>query len=290
MTKNEMEAEVAQAFTIATGGQYTTINTTFVSGQEARLFQINTAAGAFFCKQLPVSKFPQLLQHEAEGLMALRAAALPVPEEAFTTTTTFHQYLFTTFHAAKPDTGYWQKAGAALSTLHKVSRTFFGWQKNNYIGLLPQKNGLTNDWISFFRDYRLQPLVQQCTDGRLLPAANAEQFQKLYAQLPNFFELDARPVLLHGDLWRGNLIVHTNGGPLFIDPSVYYGHPAMDLAMTHLFGGFPQQFYTAYREAGGTLPAQETIAVCNLYPLLVHLKLFGKFYLPQIQSTVHRFI
>ena len=292
MKKNEAEAELAQALATHQSGNapISLLRCEALGGGAAQFFKLETSVGFLFCKCLPVSKFPQLLQHEAEGLAALGAAGLPVPEQVLATTTHSHQYLFTTWHEQKQLTAsYWSQAGLALAQLHGPTHTCVGWPHSNYIGLLPQINDWGTDWNSFFRDCRIHPLVQQCTDAGLLAVPDARKFEKLYNRLNDFFDQDAQPVLLHGDLWRGNLIVHQSGGPLFIDPSVYYGHPAMDLAMTQLFGGFPQHFYAAYAGAGGVLPTQATIDICHLYPLLVHLKLFGKSYLPQVQTTLHRF-
>ena len=60
------------------------------------------------------------------------------------------------------------------------------------------------------------------------------------------------------------------------DPAVYWGAREMDLAMTRLFGGFDSRFYQAYHEAY-PIPShfEELVEVYNLYPLMVHVNLFG---------------
>jgi fructosamine-3-kinase len=99
-----------------------------------------------------------------------------------------------------------------------------------------------------------------------------------------------RPALLHGDLWKGNLVSGPDGEAWAVDPAVYYGHREMDIAMTRLFGGFDDAFYTAYNEA---LPMErgweERAEVCNLYPLLVHTLLFGGGYAGQVAQVLRRF-
>ena len=97
--------------------------------------------------------------------------------------------------------------------------------------------------------------------------------------------------LLHGDLWSGNYHTGPNGEPCLIDPAVYYGHREMDLAMTRLFGGFSADFYTAYRRSWPLADDWQTRTdVANLYPLLVHVNLFGGGYVNQVQSIVNRFV
>ena len=86
------------------------------------------------------------------------------------------------------------------------------------------------------------------------------------------------------------VLVNGVGAPCLIDPAVYYGHREMDLAMTTLFGQFDASFYSAYNEAWPLQPGyEERFEIYNLYPLLVHLKLFGSSYIAQIQSTLDAF-
>ena len=81
-----------------------------------------------------------------------------------------------------------------------------------------------------------------------------------------------------------------NSQPVLIDPAVYFGHRSMDLAMTTLFGGFAKLFYESYNYHF-PLPGNydEQWEVCNLYPLLIHLNLFGSSYLGQIEDTLRKF-
>ncbi len=79
--------------------------------------------------------------------------------------------------------------------------------------------------------------------------------------------------------------------PVLVDPAVSYGHREMDLAMSHLFGGFHSDFYDAYQSA---FPLAERfpdrMKIYQLYYLLVHLNLFGKTYLGQVRNIVRQFI
>jgi fructosamine-3-kinase len=86
-------------------------------------------------------------------------------------------------------------------------------------------------------------------------------------------------------------MVGAKGEPVIMDPAVYYGHREMDIAMSHLFGGFHARFYKAYNEA---FPLEtkweERIELCNLYPLLVHVNLFGGAYLSRVKNSLNRLI
>ena len=78
--------------------------------------------------------------------------------------------------------------------------------------------------------------------------------------------------------------------PVLIDPAVYFGHRSMDLGMTTLFGGFDKLFYESYNY-NFAFPDNhhEQWEICNLYPLLIHLNLFGSGYLGQIENTLRKF-
>jgi fructosamine-3-kinase len=61
----------------------------------------------------------------------------------------------------------------------------------------------------------------------------------------------------------------------------------MDLAMTTLFGGFDAAFYEAYfHHAPQPAHYRRQWDTCNLYPLLVHLNLFGSGYLAEIDAML----
>jgi fructosamine-3-kinase len=96
-------------------------------------------------------------------------------------------------------------------------------------------------------------------------------------------------VLVHGDLWSGN-VIFTDSSPCIIDPAAYYGWAETDLAMTRLFGGFPDKFYRQYFELS-SLPGgfNDRVDLYNLYHLLNHLNLFGKSYYQRVSSILKRY-
>ena len=72
-----------------------------------------------------------------------------------------------------------------------------------------------------------------------------------------------------------------------LDPACSYGDAWFDIGMMRLFGGFPEECFTAWA-AGRDDHAQsgERIAVAKLYHLLNHLNLFGGGYRPQVEEMV----
>jgi fructosamine-3-kinase len=99
------------------------------------------------------------------------------------------------------------------------------------------------------------------------------------------------PSLLHGDLWSGNVATDAAGRLVLFDPAVYFGDREADLAMSELFGGFPDRFYTAYRSAwplDASFAVRKTLS--NLYHILNHLNLFGRGYLAQAEAMIARLL
>ena len=126
-------------------------------------------------------------------------------------------------------------------------------------------------------------------DSRLLSIHHLKYFESLYKQLKSIFPNEA-PCAVHGDLWCGNFMCSTSEKAILIDPAVHYSHREVDLAMTTLFGGFSSEFYNSYQEIYPLERGfQQRKELYNLYPLLIHLNLFGTSYLKSIESIVSQF-
>jgi len=179
--------------------------------------------------------------------------------------------------------------GRQLAGLHSTANNQFGLEHDNYIGRLPQSNTRHDDWITFFTDERLIPQVQMALDTGKLNSTDNEKFERLYHRLPNIMP-DEKPALLHGDLWGGNFFYTTDGMPAIFDPAVYFGNREIELAFTHLFGGFAHDFYSSYEHLFPLEPGfHERKDIYNLYPLLVHVNMFGGTYIQQVRSIIRNF-
>ena len=177
-----------------------------------------------------------------------------------------------------------------LAELHLQSSERFGLDHDNYIGSLPQQNSEHDSWVEFYRDERLISQMKLAEMGGRLTSKMKQGFDSLFLELENLFP-NEKPSLLHGDLWSGNMMVAEDGSPSIFDPAVYYGHREMDLAMMALFGGFGDSWVSAYNELY-PLEAdwQERIPLGQLYPLMVHVNLFGGGYAGSVERILHQFI
>ncbi len=254
-------------------------------------FRLATDAGPFFLKTNTADRFPSLFVSEERGLGILRrAGVLRVPEviaQGELDGTTF--LLMEHIAQAEEDRGFQHRFGRSLAQLHRHTRGTFGLDHDNFIGLLPQKNTAHADWADFMVLCRLDPLVQLARDNQRINPGDVLRFERLYRRLPELFPAEP-PALLHGDLWKNNYLASTTGEPVLIDPAVYYGHREMDLAMTRLFGGFDREFHTAYQEEAPLAPGwEDRVDLCNLYPVLVHLNLFGGSYANRLGALLRRY-
>lgn len=245
-----------------------------------------------FCKVNSATNFPHLFRQESRGLFLIeQQMIIGTPKVIDILEMNDQQILLLEWIKPGERTlSFWKKFGSRLAQMHKVTNEFFGLNDNNYMGSVTQNNMPANNWIDFFRNQRLQPLVEHCSQHHLLPYEYLKLFDNLYQHLPSIFDADQRPALVHGDLWSGNFMCSEASEPILIDPAVYFGHPSVDLGMSTLFGGFHPSFYEAYNHYQ-PLPSNyhEQWQICNLYPLLIHLRLFGSSYLPSILQTIKVF-
>ena len=254
-------------------------------------YKVVTASAQFFCKVNSASKFPQMFEKEKNGLKLLaKQNIIKTPEVISYWVEDNHQILLLEWiEEAVTDNGFWKSFGEQLAALHKVSSETFGLDEDNFMGSVPQSNKQHNNWTSFFIEERLKPLLQLCTDSKLLTTKHLKQFESLYNRLPQIFDTE-KPSLLHGDLWNGNFMCIAKAQPVLIDPAVYFGHCAIDLGMTTLFGGFDRSFYDAYNyHFPLSNNYKEQWQTANLYPLLIHLYLFGRSYLYQIEEILKNY-
>jgi fructosamine-3-kinase len=179
------------------------------------------------------------------------------------------------------------RLGRGLAGLHRFGAPGFGLHHDNFIGSLPQANEPLATWAAFYRERRLMPQVRRGVDrGRIGPAL-MRAFDRLYAVLDELVPPPTFAARLHGDLWGGNLHVDEQGMPCLIDPAAYGGDREVDLAMMRLFGGFGPRVFAAYEEAW-PLPAghERRVPLYQLYPLLVHVNLFGGGYVGSVERAM----
>jgi len=181
-------------------------------------------------------------------------------------------------------------AAALLAALHATPREQFGYARNTMIGPLHQPNPKYERWVPFFRDARCMHMARAAHEEGRLPARLFARLERLAGRLDDYLIEPAHPSLLHGDLWTGNVLVKSNRIAGFVDPAIYFGHPEIELAFTTMFGTFGHAFFEAYESRAPLEPGFHDVRrdLYNLYPTLVHVRLFGASYLGGIEQTLSR--
>lgn len=181
----------------------------------------------------------------------------------------------------------WQALGVAVAQMHRLSSSQYGWPHNNFIGTTGQSNGCQNQWRDFWWQQRLRPQLE-LAHSKGFAGDLAECSQRLGSACESLLQNhNPTPVLVHGDLWSGNVGFTETSRPCIYDPACYYGDGEVDIAMSRLFGGFAIDFYRTYESVHAKLPGhQQREVLYNLYHLLNHLNLFGRAYLPQCLQSI----
>jgi len=221
---------------------------------------------------------PGLFPAEARGLRALADVGVRTPTVRYADE---DGIVMRFLHPGKPD-----PSGLAeqLARLHRARGPEYGSPTRVFLGrfalpTIPMKS----DWLPYWAQARIRPLVEATrqTLGRL--ASRVETLLTVYRP-----PIEG-PSLLHGDLWNGNVVMAREGATL-IDPSVWYGERAVDLAMMRLFGGFGRSFWSKY-EALCPIPkaVEESIPYYQLYYLLVHVHFFGAAYCQGVDGALRHY-
>ena len=118
------------------------------------------------------------------------------------------------------------------------------------------------------------------------------RIERLAVRLPDLIGQPGAPALIHGDVWGGNVLVRSGRVAAFIDPAIYHADPEIELAFSTLFGTFGVEFFDRYQEHRPLRPGFIELRrdLYNLYPLLVHVRLFGASYVSQVEVIVQRLV
>lgn len=198
-------------------------------------------------------------------------------------------YLVTEYLApGSPSLEGWKAFGKALARMHKLRSPVFGGVPDNHLGASVQTNRDDTDGWKFFSEQRLMPQVRRAFDSGLLETGSVEKVENICRNLKDLIPpQDAS--LIHGDLWSGNIHPLEDGTLALLDPAAHYGWPEADLAMAHLFGTLPREFWDGYLALRPLEDGfHERFSLYNLYHLLNHLNLFGSRWLPAVREILDR--
>lgn len=237
-----------------------------------------------------------LYRTEADGLRWLaEAGALPVPEVVAVLDgpegTEPRALVLEWVEPGHPAPGADEVLGRGLAALHAAGAPCFGLASDNFIGPLRQVNDPCDTWAELYATRRVEPLARRAVDRGLLDPRVGRAVERLAGRMADLVGPVEPPARLHGDLWRGNVHHGADGVARLVDPAVYGGHREVDLAMMRLFGGFGARCFAAYAKAAPLAAGHEDrVALHQLYPLLVHVLLFGGGYVASFEEALARYV
>jgi fructosamine-3-kinase len=232
---------------------------------------------------------PAAVAAEAAGLRWLRDAGGPrIPDVLGTD----GGWMVTEFvPAGSPGRRAAEELGRGLARMHAAGAVAFGaappgGPAEARIGAAPMRNAPAPSWPEWYGADRLLPYLRTARDTGTLPADGAREIETVAERLPGLAGPVEPPARLHGDLWSGN-VLWSPAGAVLIDPAAHGGHRETDLAMLALFGcPHLDTVLAAYDEATPLAAGwRDRVPLHQLFPLLVHVVLFGGGYAPQAVSA-----
>ena len=181
-------------------------------------------------------------------------------------------------------------AAEHLAALHSLTAPRYGFEYDTLIGGLHQPNSWTTSWVEFFREQRLLYMANEAVRAGMLDLRTMHRIEMLATRLERFLFEPPQPALIHGDMWTTNILARDGRITGFLDPAIYYGHEEIELAFSTLFGTFGDAFFARYRSLRPIAPGffEERLDLYNLYPLLVHVRLFGASYTSAVTTTLRK--
>ena len=292
-------------------------------GDINRAARIDTTAGSYFVKwneEAPDGMFPM----EARGLALLRSSNGPLVPEVLASSNVARTnsrsdrlpeshpsprigsgagdegqpgFLLESWIDAVP--GAFSRTGDAFGEqLARFQRSTaggsprgYGLDANNFLGVALQANGWSEDWIEFFRERRIRHPAALAMRRRLIDSDLHRRLFLLADRLDTLLAgVERVPVLLHGDLWSGNVLFTREGRLALVDPAAYWGDREFDLATAEIYHAAPVGFWPAYEAVWPCAPGRRERRGIYHISLWLHCILCGQEYRYRIDSELRRYL
>ena len=260
----------------------------FTKGKIGDIYKVQTIDENYILK---TSQASEKLQIEANMLEDINKYNIAVPKVYDVTQT--HLLLEYIEESKQAKCTQEIEAAKLLSSLHAVSNDsrMYGYYYDTSIASFSQKNEQTQyNWTLFLGQMRIMPMAKICFDNGKISQQMLERVEELCRDMYKRIDMSTiTPSLLHGDLWSGNILFNMKGTTL-IDPAIYFGDKEMELAFVLLFDTFGETFFREYEEVH---PLSEEfydvkVPLYQVYPLLVHVALYGGSYVGQLEQILKR--
>lgn len=189
------------------------------------------------------------------------------------------------------DAGSQAHLGELLAECHQIAGDSYGLERDTLIGPFGQPNRPSESWVAFFREQRLLYMIDIARQSDHLPLGMETRLKRFAEKVDRYLIEPPAPSLIHGDIWRENVLARGGRVVGILDPALYYAHHEMELAYMVLFDTADDDFFASYGQIW-PLDAdfmKTRFPIYSLYPLLVHLAYFGRKYRQPIDSVLRSF-
>ena len=178
-----------------------------------------------------------------------------------------------------------------LAKIHTIRKSEFGFDYDTPIGSLKQSNKYSASWINFYRENRLQMILDIINNSNPLPKEINKGIQKIIDGLEKYIPESKTASLIHGDLWSGNILFNNGRLVGLIDPSICFANKEMDLASLHFLKVVSKDFISKYKNfINIEKNFEDRSGIYELYYSLLNVHLWSRDYISETNKLVKKYI
>ncbi|MEM9346010.1 MAG: fructosamine kinase family protein [Planctomycetota bacterium] len=173
-----------------------------------------------------------------------------------------------------------RELAAAIAELHRHQTDHFG----------PVSGDKKYErWLDVFAPIAIK--IAEVNRG-ILPSSSREVVDHITEHMEHWLDHQAKPTLIHGDLWANNIMIsdaHPDQPRIlsFIDSHASFADPEYELAYLQLFGTGGKAFFKSYAQTHRISSGYERrCKVYWLFTLLQNAQRYGERYLPQCERLI----
>lgn len=179
----------------------------------------------------------------------------------------------------------------AIVKIHSVSNDLYGFGFNTQIGAIEQLNNYENSWSNFYATKRLNPIFELANSQNNMGPDINDKIYFIIKNIKNFIPDKPPALLLHGDMWDGNILFNNYKFVGFIDPGSFFGHNEMEIAYLRWFKPkfIDSDFLKKYNDY---IPLEKNYLeyefIYQLYYALCNVALWDISYIKEVKKLINK--
>ena len=135
-----------------------------------------------------------------------------------------------------------------VAKIHEMKNQKYGFDFDTPIGGLKQPSKFSNNWVNFYKEKRLGMIFELINKENPMPLEINKDIEKIINNIENILPKNPRPSLIHGDLWKGNILYYNGKLVGLIDPGIYFAHNEMEISYLTWFKYVSNNFLNYYSD------------------------------------------